>query len=99
MANNLKRNPMIVDTAFSTAETTEHAQRPCKITGIAWTGTPGSLIAASSDLIIKDGEGHIIFRKRAQAAGDDAYIHFPQTFNTKGIDVDTIDAGIVFIYQ
>ena len=38
-------------------------------------------------------------QKRAQAAGDDAYVHFPQTFTVQGIDVDTIDAGIVFIYM
>jgi len=71
-----------------------------KVIAIYWTSNEGAGldIAADDDWLLSDSEGNPIAGKRAEAAGDDFGIVFPQPLVVKGITVTTMDGGVCFVY-
>lgn len=94
MANVTGGNPLYGDTAA--ALTTKQV----RIQAIAWISdeTAGKDIAADDDFLLSDANGYRIFGKRAEFAGDDAYVTFPNGYNANGITVTTLDGGYFYVY-
>jgi len=86
MANVTDKNPMVLDTAGVVTES------PVVIKAIYWTG----ITTDGDDLIIKDMGGGIVFKAKGLANADvDIYLG---GFVAQGLNLDTIDSGVVLIY-
>ena len=94
MANDTGGNPLFFDTAAGAKVGTMTVQ------SIAWVGDQATNkdIAAADDLLVTDTAGNRIIGKRAIAAGDDMYVHFPLGLRVDGVIVSLLDGGNCYIY-
>lgn len=84
MAASYGTNPMILDAAAQT-----YTGR-ILVSMIQWVGT-----TAGDDLILKDNNGNVILQ--AKTDGRESEYYPDRIFN--GVIVDTIDSGVVYIYN
>lgn len=91
MANDLTKNPWVVDTAGSAAILTSWAD----IRSIQWIGGTTAGHAA----IVQDQNGVVIWRRLAQGANQNFDSEFEGRFGRRvnGLTVPTLDSGTLYI--
>lgn len=99
MANRLKSNPQVIDTAG----TTSIIKNP-RILAITWQSSSASALTATSNLTIKsvDGVGNVIaviFDLTATSNGIGANLCFSEPWCPGDIVVTTLGSGEVFFFM
>ena len=96
MANDLSKNPWVVDTASATAILTSWAA----VAQIQWIGAT----TAGHEAIIQDQDGRVLWRRLAQGANQnfetvyaEAGQHGGRGRNVNGLLVPTLGSGILYI--
>jgi hypothetical protein len=83
MANDISRNPMVIDTVMAVPY-----PHVIFIENIAWTD-----FGVADSLIIKDGTGGLILDTKTTAANTSNYQNFPVKGKYHGFQVTTLTAG------
>ena len=95
MANVLNVSPMVVDTAAILVP----ADKEVKLQAISWVSVDGTLLVADNDIVLSDGTGNVLVKKRATVDGDGLEMwHFAENFRCTGLTMTTIDGGVAYVY-
>ena len=95
MANSLYSNPLYFDSTTNASVTGQKI-----IMAVVWVSDSGTNldIAADDDFLLSDSNEMKIIGKRAESAGDDLYMPFPDGFVVNGITLTTLDGGVCYVY-
>jgi hypothetical protein len=88
MANNISGSPIILDSTGTVYAATVRLS----VQSIRWVAKTAQ---AGNELILKDGAGRVVFHSVA-AAANHLDVHMPQK-SWRGLTVDTIGSGVVYI--
>ena len=91
MANDLTKNPWVVDTASATAILSDWAD----VRSIQWIG--GAI--AGDEAVVQDKDGRVIWRRLAGGANQNFETEFEGRFGmpVNGLKVPTLTSGTIYI--
>lgn len=94
MANNLTRNPWIIDTASASAVKDSSLCAITFVTSLVWSG----YVNAAHQVVIQDDQSVTLFTLQGNADMSPVVIPFDKRLPIRGLKVTTIDSGVLAIH-
>lgn len=92
MANDLTKNPWIIDTPAATVLSTE---KMIRFESFRWEGTS---IVVGDQVVVQDQTGREIWRGVSDTNGEGDEFRLGQLFNVNGLIVPTLTHGVLHAY-